>query len=49
MIVSFGVPDENHDCTVVRENLRHVAMKLSVYFEVEKMLAAKQKSKGIFK
>jgi hypothetical protein len=36
MIVSFGVPEEDHDCTIVRENLRHVAMKLSVYFEVEK-------------
>ena len=38
MIVSFGVPTENHDCIMVRENLRHVAMKLAVYFEVEKRL-----------
>lgn len=50
MIVSFdNIPNELHDCDNVRESIRHVAMELSVYFEVEKMLASKQKSKGIFK
>lgn len=36
MIVSFGPIDESHDCEFIRENLRHVAMMLAVYFEVEK-------------
>ena len=50
MIVSFDeMPNEHHKCESIRESIRHVAMELSVYFEVEKLLAAKQKSKGIFK
>lgn len=50
MIISFDdIPNEHHNCESIRESIRHVAMELSVFFEVEKMLAAKQKSKGIFK
>lgn len=37
MIVSFDkLPDEHHECSVVRENIRHVAMELAVFIEVDK-------------
>ena len=40
MIVSFDtLPSETHDCAKVRENMRHIAMELSVYFEVERLTA----------
>jgi hypothetical protein len=49
MIVSFNtLPNEHHACNEIRESIRHVAMELSVYFEVEKMLASKEKSKNMF-
>lgn len=50
MIVSFDVlPNEQHDCSVIRESIRHVAMELSVFFEVEKHIAEREgKSNRIF-
>lgn len=39
LIVSFeSRPDTVHDCNLVRENIRHVAMEVSVYLEVENRL-----------
>ena len=39
LIVSFKTqPDETHDCTYVRENIRHIAMEVAVYLEVEQRL-----------
>lgn len=39
LIVSFeSMPDNAHDCNFVRENIRHVAMEVSVYLEVENRL-----------
>lgn len=39
LFVSFeATPDENHDCVMVRENLRHIAMEIAVYLEVENRL-----------
>ena len=44
LIVSFDVePNELHDCDKVRENIRHVAMEIAVYLEVEKMIKNKTK------
>lgn len=44
LIVSFEkIPDETHNCDDVRENIRHIAMELSVFLEVEKMMKEKQK------
>lgn len=47
LIISFDVIDKNHNCNEVRENMRHIAMELSVMFEVEKRTAEIQKSKGL--
>ena len=47
LIISFDVIDKNHNCAEVRENMRHIAMELSVMFEVEKRTAEIQKSKGL--
>lgn len=36
LFVSFDrLPDEHHNCNEVRNNIRHIALELSVYFEVE--------------
>lgn len=44
LIVSFEkMPDETHNCDEIRENIRHIAMELSVFLEVEKMMKEKQK------
>lgn len=44
LIVSFEeIPDEIHNCNDVRENIRHIAMELSVFLEVEKIMKGKQK------
>jgi hypothetical protein len=44
LIVSFEkIPDEAHNCDEIRENIRHIAMELSVFLEVEKMMKEKQK------
>ena len=49
MIVSFDkIPDENHNCAENRENIRHIAMELAVYLEVEARTAEQYKSKGLF-
>lgn len=49
LFVSFDhVPDEHHNCENIRENIRHIAMELSVFFEVEKQLTEKFKSKSIW-
>ena len=48
MIVSFDKIDDHHNCEEVRNNIRHVAMELSVIFEVELRTAASQKSTGFF-
>lgn len=40
LFISFDkLPNEHHDCEMVRNNIRHVAMELAVYFEVEKRTA----------
>lgn len=39
LLISFDkVPTEEHDCNVVRENIRHIAMEVAVYLEVERIL-----------
>lgn len=39
LIVSFNkVPTSDHDCNMVRENIRHIAMETAVYIEVERIL-----------
>ena len=39
LMVSFKAkPDEAHDCTYVRENIRHIALEVAVYLEVEQRL-----------
>ena len=44
LIVSFEkIPDEAHNCDEIRENIRHIAMELSVFLEVEKMMKENQK------
>ena len=49
LFVSFDkIPDEHHNCADVRENVRHIALELSVFFEVEKQLTEKYKSKSIW-
>lgn len=48
MIVSFAKINEHHNCSDVRENIRHIAFELAVIFEVELRTAAKQKSRGLF-
>ena len=38
LMISFDkTPGETHDCKVVRENIRHIAMELAVLMEVERM------------
>ena len=49
LITSFeNIPNERHNCSDNRENIRHVAMELAVYFEVESRVAEKNKSKSLF-
>lgn len=49
MIVSFDkTPNEHHNCLENRENIRHIAMELAVYFEVETRTAEQYKSKSLF-
>lgn len=44
LIVSFKTkPDETHNCGYVRENIRHVAMEVAVYLEVENQLKKRYK------
>lgn len=48
LIVSFDTRGGIHDCAEVRENIRHIAMELSVIFEVELRTAKKTNSKNFF-
>ena len=48
LIVSFDKIDEHHICDDVRNNIRHIAIELSVMFEVERRTSELQKSKGLF-
>lgn len=44
LIVSFKTkPDESHNCGYIRENIRHVAMEVAVYLEVENQLKKRYK------
>ena len=44
LFISFDrLPDEHHDCQLIRENVRHVAMELAVLLEVEKRTSEKMK------
>ena len=48
MIVSFDkIPDEGHNCSENRKNIRHIAMELAVYLEVEARAAEQYKSKSL--
>ena len=49
LIVSFDkIPDAHHDCSNIRENIRHVAMELSVIFEVEARMAKDKERVSFF-
>lgn len=50
LIVSFDKkPDEHHDCKYNRENIRHIAMELSVIFEVEARMAEQTNKVSFFR
>ena len=50
LIVSFDKqPDEHHNCNLNRENIRHVAMELSVIFEVEARMAEQTNKVSFFR
>lgn len=50
LIVSFDKqPNEHHDCNLNRENIRHVAMELSVIFEVEARMAEQTNKVSFFR
>ena len=51
MIVSFETAQgNNHDCANIRENIRHIALEMAVYFEVEQRMGEHKKNKeGFFK
>ena len=50
LLVSFDkLPNEHHDCQTNRENIRHIAMELSVIFEVEARLAEQTNKVSFFK
>lgn len=43
LIVSFDqYPNMEHDCNMVRENIRHVAMEVAVFLEVENRLKSRK-------
>ena len=43
LFVSFDrLPDEQHDCNMVRENLRHIAMEITILLEVERRVAERK-------
>jgi hypothetical protein len=49
MIVSFDKkPNEHHDCDANRDNIRHIAMELSVIFEVEARMAQEKGEASFF-
>ena len=50
LFVSFDkIPDNNHDCSAVRDNIRHISLELSVYFEVEQRTVHAKKKNTRFK
>ena len=50
LIVSFDKqPNEQHNCDQNRENIRHVAMELSVIFEVEARMAEQTNKVSFFR
>lgn len=51
MIVSFDtIQDNGHDCANIRESIRHIAMEMAVYFEVEQRMGKHKKNKeGLFR
>lgn len=48
LFVSFDIINDRHNCDEVRENIRHIAMELSVMFELERRTAEQQKSDSLF-
>lgn len=48
LFVSFDSINDRHNCDEVRENIRHIAMELSVMFEIERRTAEQQKSDSLF-
>lgn len=48
LFVSFDTISDRHNCDEVRENIRHIAMELSVMFELERRTAEQQKSDSLF-
>lgn len=48
LFVSFDTINDRHNCDEVRENIRHIAMELSVMFELERRAAEQQKSDSLF-
>lgn len=48
LFVSFDIINDRHNCDEVRENIRHIAMELSVMFEIERRTAEQQKSDSLF-
>jgi hypothetical protein len=49
MIVSFDKkPNEHHNCNSNREDIRHIAMELSVIFEVEARMAQDKEEVSFF-
>jgi hypothetical protein len=48
LFVSFDTINDRHNCDEVRENIRHIAIELSVMFEIERRTAEQQKSDSLF-
>ena len=48
LFVSFDTISDRHNCDEVRENIRHIAMELSVMIELERSTAEQQKSDSLF-
>ena len=48
LFVSFDTISDRHNCDEVRENIRHIAMELSVMIELERRTAEQQKSDSLF-
>ena len=48
LFVSFDTINDRHNCGEVRENIRHIAIELSVMFELERRTAEQQKSDSLF-
>lgn len=43
LIIAFDkTPNETHNCNDIRENMRHIAMEIAVFLEVERILKNKE-------